>query len=327
MKKKFKNLFLFVFLVFFIVTTIHSKPRFSFKLIGGFSSMGGGDLNEAIKERRKLSSDYNNLGINAEFDLDEFRWLTTLKGELMVHLTPNFGIGIGTEYLSKTNKGTGHVDHNDGILYWLGTESSELNYNSDISILMKAVPVIFNLYYFVPVGEKTSVFFSIGAAYYFGSFEYITDYDLSLKETTLDEIYRYTENGKPENKAKATSLGFQGGVGLEFDFTSNISLVAEINARMVNFKNWEGDVTNEHWSWASSHWIETVGYAGYVDFDSDSGRYSETGKMWHYTTPDFITEGDYKTVGIFKDRPLSADREAEINLNGLQFRIGIRIRI
>jgi hypothetical protein len=49
--------------------------------------------------------------------------------------------------------------------------------------------------------------------------------------------------------------------------------------------------------------------------------------MWHYTTTDIITEGNYKTVGISEDRPLRADREAEINLNGFQFRIGFRIRI
>ena len=289
--------------------------------------MGSGDLNEAIKDYNKLYSDYNNLGFTAASDLDEFRWLTTLKGELIVHLTPNFGIGIGTEYLSKTNKGTGSADYSDGISYWEGTESSEFNYNSDISTLIKSVPIMLNLYYFVPVGGKASVFFAVGAAYYFGSLEYTSNYDLSLKETNVNEIYRYTENGKPGNKAKATSLGFQGGVGLEFDFTSNISLVAEINGRMVNFKNWEGDVTNDHWSWAYSHWIETVGYSGYVDFDSDSGRYSETGKMWHYTTTDIITEGNYKTVGISTNKPFTSDREAEINLNGFQFRIGIRIRI
>ena len=327
MKKKFKNLFLFVFLVFFAVTTIHSQPRFSFKLVGGFSTIGGGDLNEAIKEQHKLYSDYNNLGFTAASDLDEFRWLTTLKGELIVHLTPNFGIGIGTEYLSKTNKGTGRVSYSYEDVYFDWTESYEYNTNQDISSLIKAVPIMLNLYYYVPVGGKATVFFTVGAAYYFGSLEHTIDYDESAEYTFdswlyLNESYISTYTGTIEEKAKATSLGFQGGLGIEFDISSSIALVAEVTGRMVNFKNWEGDSTDD-WSWEDTYWVETWG----TDYYSDSGRDIETGKVWRYTYTDYITDNDYKTIGISEDRPSRADREAEINLNGFQFRIGIRIRI
>jgi len=327
MKKSLKNLFLFVFIVFFAVTPIHSQPKFSFKLVGGFSTMGGGDLNDAISEYNKYYADYAALGYSTSFDLDELRWIPNFKGELIFHLSSNLGIGIGTEYLSKTNKGAGQKNYSAVTYYPNETYSYEFNTKDDFSVLMKATPITLNLYYFFPIGRKITVFLNAGGAYYFASFEqtnvyvHYTEY---AREITfdLDTITTFRDSGTVKENAKAESFGVQGGLGLEFDITSTIALVAEISGRVVNFKDWTGDLSDE-WSWENTYWLETVG----TEYDRGSERVIEIGKLWCYSSRDYNTNKSYKTIGIREGWAHSPGREAEIDLSGFQFRIGIRIKI
>ncbi len=327
MKKNFRNLFLFVLIIFFAVTPIYSQSKFSLKLMGGFSTMGGGDLNDAITESHRLYSDYTKEEFIGSFDLDEFRWITDFKGELILHLTSNIGIGIGTEYLSKTNKGTAKLDYSYEETYLYRTYYYEYKLNDDISWSIKAIPILLNLYYFVPIGSRAVISINVGGAYYFGSLEYKDGYDYSRdysfeSATYLDSSDTYSYNGTIEEKTKSGALGFQGGLGLEFYITSNIALVAEISGRVVNFKDWTGDFTND-WSSEETHWVETAG----TDTDSDSGKDIETGKFWCYSFNNYDTDNSYKTIGVREDWQDTSGREAEIDLNGFQFRIGISIRI
>ena len=323
MKKNFKNLFLFVFLVFFAVTPILSQPKFSLKLVGGVSSMDGGDLNEAIKDYNRLYADYDALGFPASFDLDELRWVPNFKGELIISLSSNFAIGIGTEYLSKTNKGTGQINYSEVTDYPDETYSYEFDNKDDFSVSIKATPILLNFYYFFPTRGKITAFIYAGVAYYFASFEQSDVYDYDLEDAYespiwADWISTYSYSGTWKENAKDDSFGFQGGLGFEFDFTSRIALVAEISGRIANFKNWSGDRSDD-WRIEASWWDEIWGTDSY----SDSGRDVETGKLWADTFTNYITDKSYKTIGIDTD----GDREAKINLNGFQFRIGIRIKI
>lgn len=323
MKKNFKNLFLFVFLVFFAVTPILSQPKFSLKLVGGVSSMDGGDLNEAIKDYNRLYADYDALGFPASFDLDELRWIPNFKGELIISLSSNFAIGIGTEYLSKTNKGTGQINYSEVTDYPDETYSYEIDNKDDFSVSIKATPILLNFYYFFPTRGKITAFIYAGVAYYFASFEQTDVYDYDYEDAYEspiwnDWIYTYSNSGTWKENAKDDSFGFQGGLGFEFDFTSRIALVAEISGRIANFKNWSGDRSDD-WRIEASWWDEIWGTDSY----SDSGRDVETGKLWADTFTDYMTDKSYKTIGIDTD----GDREAKINLNGFQFRIGIRIKI
>ena len=323
MKKNLKNLFLFVFLVFFAVTPILSQPKFSLKLVGGVSSMEGGDLNEAIKDYNRLYADYDALGFPASFDLDELRWIPNFKGELVISLSSNFAIGIGTEYLSKTNKGAARINYSEVTDYPDETYSYEFDNKDDFSVSIKATPILLNFYYFFPTRGKITAFIYAGVAYYFASFEQTDVYDYDSEDAYessiwADWISTYSYSGTWKENAKDDSFGFQGGLGFEFDFTSRIALVAEISGRIANFKNWSGDRSDD-WRIEASWWDEIWGTDSY----SDSGRDVETGKLWADTFTDYITDKSYKTIGIDTD----GDREAKINLNGFQFRIGIRIKI
>jgi hypothetical protein len=98
-------------------------------------------------------------------------------------------------------------------------------------------------------------------------------------------------------------------------------VVFEALGRMVNFKNWRGDYS-DNWKWNDSYWSEQAG----TEYDSDSGRDLEHGKMWHYTITDERTNGTYEIIGVNTNKPATSNREAEINLNGFSFRIGLRIK-
>jgi len=312
--------------VFFAVTPILSQPKLSLKLVGGVSSMEGGDLNEAIKDYNRRYADYDVLGPSASFDLDELRWIPNFKGELIINLSSNFAIGIGIEYLSKTNKGTAQINYR-GVTYRPDeTLSYEFDNKDDFSVSIKATPILLNFYYFFPIGGKITAFLSAGGAYYFARCKQTNVYDYDYEYASESPIYidwidTNSSSGTWKENAKADSLGLQGGLGFEFDFTSRIALVAEITGRIVNFKNLLGDRTDD-WRYEESYWDEISGiYYSY----SDSGRDVETGKLWFGTFTDGWTGKNYKTIGI--DPTLGDGREAKINLNGFQFRIGIRIRI
>lgn len=192
---------------------------------------------------------------------------------------------------------------------------------------MKATPITLNLYYFFPIGRKITVFLNAGGAYYFASFEqtnvYGHDSELASESPIyLDYISTYSDSGTVKENAKAESFGIQGGLGLEFDITSTIALVAEISGRVVNFKDWTGDLSEE-WSWEQTYWTEIIG----TDYYSGSEREIETGKLWCYPFWSIDTHNSYKTIGVRGDWTYKSGREAEIDLSGFQFRIGIRIKI
>ena len=68
--KNFKNIYVFVFLLFFLLTPLHSELRISCKFMGGISTIAAGDLNEIIKENHALFSDYNKIpGCSAGLDV------------------------------------------------------------------------------------------------------------------------------------------------------------------------------------------------------------------------------------------------------------------
>jgi opacity protein-like surface antigen len=305
---------------------IYSNIKFSFKLSGGAASLFGGDLNGTIKENHKRFADYNNIGISASLDHDELKWMPEFNGELIFHFTPKFAIGIGVGYLSKTTKGESLIDYY--YSYWnYYEEAMSLDASANHSYMLRAVPITLNLYYFAQLSKSISVFFSGGIGYYLGEAEYEESYDASLVESWWDMFYfesrdELTANGTISEKVSATAVGFQGGIGFQFNFSRNFGVLTEITGRFVNFKNWEGDYSH-NWSWEEVLWDEETDFS---IFDSGAEQEVESGKLWYFTYEDDLTNNSYKRIGVRTDKPETSIREAEINLNGFSLRIGIVIR-
>jgi hypothetical protein len=97
--------------------------------------------------------------------------LIIFGGDIVFHLKGNFGIGVGTEYLSNTVNGLGEFNYSELIDKWWGTEFRTQNEFREESYVLKAIPILFHLYYFIPVGSKGSVFLNLGTGYYLGKYE------------------------------------------------------------------------------------------------------------------------------------------------------------
>lgn len=306
---------------------IYSNVKISFKLSGGAASIGGGDLNETIRENHKRFADYSNIGISALLDQDELKWMPDFNGELIFHFTPNFAIGIGTGYLSKTTKGKRMISYSD---YFWGPLETDISFDANAidSYMLSAIPVTLDMYFFTQLSKSISVFFSGGIGYYFGKCEYEqTSNNTSLMELVYDNFgfelgYEFATNGTMSEKVSATAVGFQGGIGFQLNISRNFGVVTEVAGRFVNFKNWEGDYSR-NWNWEEAFWDEEEDY--YISY-SGSEQEAESGKLWSFTSKDDLTNSSYKRIGVRNQKPETSNKEAEIDLTGYSLRVGIVIR-
>jgi opacity protein-like surface antigen len=328
MKKSLKNSCVFVFLGLLMANPIFSQSKFSIRLTGGLSTIDGGDLNADIREFHKFTSHLNgNPVYSANLNLDEMNYAFNFGGELVYNIKNRFSIGLGTEYLTRTVEGPFSLDYSTSINHWWGTGIEGWNETSTRMYTVRAIPILLNLYYSIPLGNKTSIILNLGSGYYFGSFERSSDYEggSEYEEESwyyLDYLYEYSYSGVEEETANAATFGFHGGVGIDINLTSHIGLIIEARGKMVNFKDWEGDY-RDRWNWEESEWLETQGI---IFGDNGSELDKHSGKLWLISYEDELTNENYERAVIFEEKPEIALRQAEINLNGITARAGIKIQ-
>ncbi|MGD8540305.1 MAG: outer membrane beta-barrel protein, partial [Candidatus Aminicenantes bacterium] len=247
MKISLKNLCVCVFLGLLIACPIFAQSKFSIRLTGGLSTIDGGDLNSDIQEFHKFASYLNgNPVYSASLELGEMNYAFNFGGELVYNIKNRFYIGLGTEYLTRTVEGPFSLDYSTSIKYWWGTGIESWDEMSTRTYTLRAIPILLNLYYSIPLGNKISIILNLGSGYYFGSFERSSDYEggSEYEEESsycLDYLYEYSYSGVEKETANAATFGFHGGIGIDINLTSHIGLIIEARGRMVNFKDWEGD--------------------------------------------------------------------------------------
>ena len=272
--------------------------------------------------------------------MKEFKWIQNYKGEVFLSLSRSFSISLGVEYLTKKNKGTTTFSDeysgtvNESFYYY--NYSLTDNYSEEPEYKLVAIPITFNIYYFLPISEKAKFFITGGIGYYFGKLKYnmpyISDYEYTEDHylndgTHLDTlISNYSEDGTESYEVKCNEVGFHGGLGFEYKIFSNISLSAEGIYRYVEFNDWNGS-WSDNWNWNLTEGWEREGY------DESSGSESKSinsGKMWYYEEEYSDLEEQYRYIQLYETKPalkegISNIRQAKINLNGFSFRIGIKI--
>ncbi|MGD8540218.1 MAG: hypothetical protein PVI66_16010, partial [Candidatus Aminicenantes bacterium] len=60
--------------------------------------------------------------------------------------------------------------------------------------------------------------------------------------------------------------------------------------------------------------------------DNGSELDKEAGKLWLIAFLDEMTDETYKRIGIWEEQPEISLKQAEINLNGIMVRAGIKIQ-
>lgn len=253
------------------------------KLSGGINHLFLGDINTYLEGYSDYLAD--NHTIDGEFK--KIRYGFDFEGDVIIYLMPQFGIGIGSGYIyGKKGKNTNIISFPMDDATVVVADEMEVS----------AVPIRLGVYYFPPLSSKARFFLNAGAGYYFVSWSEAWQNDLNGHWHTMDR------------KARGQCLGFQGGIGVEFDFAQNIAFVIEGYGRIVK----SNDLQGEHEEAANSALIGTIGQ-----------NPSPEGTLYYY-------EKNYPTLIIRDAEPYGSTlrniRQAGINFSGFTARAGIKIR-
>jgi len=327
-----------------------SDVRFGFSFSGGMAHIDGGDFNRYIRDQNAWVTESNDYWGDESHTIDwkEMKWLPKFGGELTLRFGRYLGIGLGAEYIKKTNPGTFGYAYEDSFIDYFSTyyEVFSENYSSQttVSQTLTVVPITLSLYGFLPIGSRAEAYVKIGGGYYLGK----------LKSETSDEaenVYgdiNYWNNGTPYPphfhmvltgngtetwEATCNAFGAHFGAGFNFEVSNNLALFAEAFYRMANFKEWTGSGAQDYTirqTWGETNSIDPTN----LPF-SDTMSYHDNfnGQLWSYDDIwDSLRTGTYLQFGMYEngDEPEENDwtenvRPTEINLNGFAFKVGVRI--
>ncbi len=166
------------------------------------------------------------------FDLDSSRGEKTnlpldVSLELVFQFNPNFGISIGTGYISKGLNGSG------GRFSFPAGSSLSGNFSYTPYFVTNICPVFVSAIWTYPVMLEGEVFVLGGAGYYFGRIS-CASYDSENNIRDPENQWNYLPW---LYKSDIGSLGYHGGIGFAYEVSDRSSLFIEAVYRVVNIKN------------------------------------------------------------------------------------------
>ncbi len=321
--------------------TRRGKKRASFYLSGGLTDINGGDLNGVIRDYKHLVADFNDFYLtNYTVDWNESKRITNWKGEVLVNITSSLSFGLGVEYMNskiqrglieRSNSDSGTTDLGSYYYNYTETDNDQFAPQQELTI----IPITFNFYYFIPIGNIAEIFVKAGFSYNVGKLEYNetyqSEYDYQADYYGGDDTFwytyidDYTEDGTYSYSVKSNETGIQAGLGFDIKPFSFISLVVEGTYRRVNFKTWVGS-GDDSWNWDEQWGRSDLGYS------TDSGNESDdwSGRIWYYELYDSDLDKQYGYLSLHEEAPEASEsiknpRVGKININGFSLRAGIRI--
>jgi len=284
---------LFVLPVLFVLIPLLVGPAAAgaqgvgLKLFGVYGSIGPGDPYEGLKGSMDFYDQVLGLAsYNRTGDFKQFDNIWEAGGDLIFYFTPVIGIGLGAGYMqtlpAKTNMNY--------------TKPANPDIYQSLDPKVTAIPVRASLYFSIPMGSALKLSLHGGVSYYFARMEFAW------------RLGSGTDWIQVASKADGKGLGFHGGAGLEFNFSSSASLFVEATGRLAKISGFTGDSTFS---------VSGGGSA------TDSG----TLYFWKY---DYGILGVIPEIGIRDPAPSGANysdvREAEVDLSGFGVRAGFLFR-
>lgn len=263
--------------------------NFFLKLSGGMSYLSLGDTNKyAEGYTNYLKTSSYDMGMEVNGELEKIHFGFDIEGDVVVDITPHFGISFGTGYLS-AEKGEDEskmvVTYSEGSQIW----SQETK--------VSAIPIRLGAYYSIPLSLKTKISFQAGAGYYFARWS-----NIFRKETTTGYW------GVLEGKASRNTIGFQGGMGIEYRISSNMILVIEACGRYVKMSKFKGE----------GKFSSTQGFDYKV----------EKGTLYYYEA-EIAPYGWIPLLSVLDSEPSHSSyrniREAVVDFTGFSLRAGLKI--
>jgi opacity protein-like surface antigen len=262
--------------------------KFTLKVSGGYGSISGGDLTTVADGINDQLADIAALaGASTSGELANAKWGPEFEGEFVYNFTERWGLGLGVGYVRKSIE--------SGVELQVGTYA---RVSFDWEPVYKVIPLTLNGYYSFSVASKMNAYVKGGVGYYFATWDYKIRQENELLGITI-----WDEN---EGTAKDSGLGFQGGLGFEFNLSDSAAIFVEGTGRYVNLKDW--DVDNLYRSALGSE--RDRGTFWYIEeFEEDTGKY-------------------YPSLELSDEEPSDPDfrnvRKAEVGLSGIVFKVGIK---
>lgn len=292
MRKKAIFLIMLIMCVFFLVIPIHAQDsyqKFNLKISGGYGTTTTGDVQAMTDGINDLLADAAALGGFTVTDtLENVKWGSEFEGEFVFNFSKKFGVGLGVEYIRRTNDSLGAIEF--GALTRLSL-SWEPVYT--------ATPIKLSGYYRLPFGSNMNAYLKAGVGYYSAKIAYT----IRNEEELLGIVVYEQQDGE----AKDNGLGFHGGLGWEMRVAQNVAFFVEGTGRYVNLKDW--DVENTTTSSSGKH-FETGKFWHAEEYNPESGKFYASLFL-------FKEEPD--------DPGLRNARKAEISLSGLTMKLGVKV--
>ncbi len=305
------------------------RSRFSLKLTGGLSFPDTGDINGMIRSYEDATAQITADGQSAVLDWKRIKSVYEGTVELQFALTDRVSLGLETGFMRKRFPGTWNIatsypDVVDGDAVTDETSSTDRWFNDSFNV----APVVLNCYYFLHRG-KFDYYVKGGIGCYFGRYELdrrsvtesteMTDY---YEDGTYEDTYEYNTAGLSVDHglAHAVTVGLQAGAGLEWKLSDKIALGFEGLFRTVDLKNWNGYVDNLYTSSYEQGYL-SEGLQSHSDTTRNIAEYS----LRCYYGPQSLSSDRYVTVKKVDMYYPVAGKAASLRLDGLSFRIGLKI--
>lgn len=239
-------------------------------------------------ETEQLGDWASSVGAAMEGKFADIHWGMDFEGDMIIYITPRFGITIGSGYIHGSKGPDAHK-----IILTQPTLTNTITFDTKVS----AIPIKVGVCYSLPISSRTQLVLNGGLGYYFAK----------LSSTYQNAENGYAVNGWFYEQATGSGIGFQGGVSFEYELSKNIAFVVEGYGRYAKIGGFEG-----YWEKRNNSGVTDSGEGSLYYFEW------EWGGDW-YTT---VTVGDAPPAEPNRRNV----REARVDFSGFMLRVGIRIR-
>lgn len=242
---------------------------------GGIGTTDGGDFNNLIQGYHDYWS-----GVDDYANWDKIGLMMEFNAEILFNVSQNVGFGIGAGYMTKNNIGE------------YGSQDPDLGFDWDREYGFRVIPLSGNLHLSFLTTRLFGFSIHAGVDYLLGNITHDFNFQSNSGSSSRTE------------EVKCNTLGYHGGVSIDINFSSSVSLVIGGGYRFAEFKNWTGSVDSPS--------------TGKLD-----------GELYYYEYQDPNNEEYYPRMIVWPGEPSASYYRnvhlARINLSGFSSTIGIKI--
>ncbi len=307
--------------------------EFTVKLSSGWNWVEGGDLNKSIAGWQRYYQYRQSPFFSATYKVKEIHGLPEVGGEVVLRLSSRWGVGIQACWQRQQRSGdisSQLAKAETTSLVPSGTKTIQLEETSikDASFTLEAIPVALTINYLFLRREKFSFEVGVGGGIGWGKLTYGEDYRYFFRYTeeviapasSLEYTEAFSSSGEYQEKTGSYGISLFSRLGLCFQISSTLSLIAELFIRSLPFQNWEGESTE------SFNWQQNWGPGG-AYFDRGESKETVSGRLWRVDVRSSETGSSYPRLVFADDKPASSAyasvRPARLNLSGVGLRLGL----